>query len=234
VKIALLIASFIVVVVIAVVAMRRGSGVIQPVDRLRAHLAVRSNVSVFLSSDGSTWERATLKGELLEVRGVELALSEVKRYVISYPSGSVLDAEGVTRLPAGTHFMADGEPATLTLRSGDFVNDPAFVTVEFEPSPTHPNDPNYYRTSITNRTGQTVRVTRFGGFSQEGKAWVLSTANGGFYSPIDFDDWYETSNGVLPSGKRLSDPTNYGGRPTLWAYEVEDASGTRKWVGGAW
>lgn len=212
----------------------RGSAPLQPADRLRAHLAVRHNVSVYLSADGTTWERATLNGGRLQVRGVDVADADLERFVIAYPSGAVLDTEGVVALPAGTHFMADAAPATFALRPQDVVTDPAFVTVAFEASPTHPHDASYYRTSLTNQTATSLRVVRFAAFQQQGDTWVLATANGGFYGPVDFDDWYETSNGLLPPGQRMSDPTNYGARPVLWAWEVEDTAGVRTWVGGVW
>ena len=203
-----------------------------PGQRLARIMEARSNISVYLSADGLTWEPITLRDESgVATKSRSWSFAEVERFVAAYPSGELLDAHGAVRLPPGTHYMRDAPPEEFSLEQKQLV--PRAI-VSFSKSPTHPADSSYYKTSIRNETSTPLQVLRFGGFvSSAPGVWQLNNVSGGFYTPSQFSDWYDCPGATIQLGQTVADPTNYGGRPVLWAYEVQ-AGTERFWVGGMW
>ena len=169
--------------------------------------------------------------------GRSVALVDVSAYAVTYPSGMVVDImpETARPFPPGATFPEDVRPReSYSLRVADVQPGRLRVPVSFGRSGGHPEDARYYTTTLHNAGEEAVRVVRFGGFADRGTTYELSTITGGFFPAAYFRDWYAVPDpdGWLQAGESVSDPNNYGGLDSLWAYEIETASGERFWTGG--
>jgi len=203
-----------------------------PGQRLARILSARSNITTYVGEDGVSWEPVTTH----TTTGVRTAsrfwsFDDIRRFVVAYRSGELLDVEAPVELPDGTHYMQDAPPENFFL---DQEQVSPTAAISFAESPTHPHDVTYYETTIINGSNLPMQVLRFGGFVPAGPGrWRLNNASGGFYSSSQFADWYDCPGGLIRLGQSVSDPTNYGPAPVLWAYEVQTGS-ERIWVGGGW
>lgn len=211
--------------------MRHGTG--EDLARLRAHYAARQNIHGVVERDGQ-WRSivAVNDDELTLDDGAHLSLHAALPYnwVVAYPSGEIIDAQRPSQAPPpGMYFMREVEREDHELTDDDLARGEAIAKVSYPPSTTHPGS-EHYATTIENVGSEDFRVLRFGGYVRGAVSWRLNNANGGFYSAQQFRDWYDAPEWLAP-GARATDPTNYGGPPTLWAYEIETRSGQRMFVG---
>jgi hypothetical protein len=128
------------------------------------------------------------------------------------------------------------------------IEDVIFATVEWDEltagknwlDVSHQQDPArldkpYYATSITNRSTEKIRIDRFGTYIQTGKTLVLCSITGGFFSPQQFQEWYELGDSQwLEPGQTVTDPSTYSSRGVYWAYFGTSASGEKFVAGAAW
>jgi hypothetical protein len=93
----------------------------------------------------------------------------------------------------------------------------------------------YYATKITNRSNQRVRIDRFGTFVKTGKALVLHTITGGFFSRQQFQEWYVLGDSLwLEPGQAVTDPNNHSKLGVYWVYFGTTAGGKEFVAGAAW
>jgi hypothetical protein len=205
--------------------------------RLRARLQVRSDYVVFVGVPPDApmrWTRASsyTAEEIVTLEG-RLRIDSVRAFVIAYPNMQVLDAEtaglalpdGIEMLEfresEGAHSITVAE-ATAGLRLVDVSHGPT----------AKPKTAHHYRTALRNLSDEPVRVVKFGGFAEADGRYVLNTVTGQFFTADEFVSWYGApADGWIPPGMEVSDPDNYGGSPSLWAYYCETKSG-QKFVTG--
>ena len=88
-------------------------------------------------------------------------------------------------------------------------------------------------TTLTNVSGQRLRVLRFAGYVRTPLGWILHTVTGGFFSADEFREWYGLGEGEwIEADGSARDPNNYGGPPVLWAYYCLAEDGTEFVAGG--
>jgi hypothetical protein len=91
----------------------------------------------------------------------------------------------------------------------------------------------YYSTIITNRSTEKIRIDRFGTYIRKGRAIVLHSITGGYFSPQQFQEWYGVGGHAwLEPGRSVTDPNNHSNLNLYWAYTCTTASG-RQFVAGA-
>ncbi len=93
----------------------------------------------------------------------------------------------------------------------------------------------YYSTTITNRSTEKIRIDRFGTYTRKGKAIVLHSITGGYFSTQQFQEWYDVGgDGWLEPGRSVTDPNNHSNLDIYWAYTCTTASGRQFVAGASW
>jgi hypothetical protein len=93
----------------------------------------------------------------------------------------------------------------------------------------------YYSTTITNRSTEKIRIDRFGTYIRKGKALVLHSITGGYFSTQQFQEWYDVGgDGWLEPGRSVTDPNNHSNLDLYWAYTCTTASGRQFTAGTPW
>jgi hypothetical protein len=209
--------------------------------RLRAHLDTGRTYQVFVDSQSGAaggWVRVETRRDetLLLEDGSSIALDAVRRFVVAYPSGELLDADPSSdNLPPGVHSMKAADvTVSAVLREEEMARGRALVRVTYGPDAARPRNPHHYATTLTNVSKEKVRILRFGGFVLEPDgAWRLNNIGRGFYTAEQFREWYGVrGDGWILPGETATDPNNYGSRPARWAYYGETASGEAFVTGG--
>ncbi len=162
--------------------------------------------------------------------GSVVSYSNVRAFVVTYPNGQLVDCESCgLPLPAGiTGLWPSSDPDRDLLQLTDLESGKQFIQVTYGPCETNPNDPDQYSTTLKNISQEPVRVDRFAGYTKTSHGWQLSTVTRKFYTAEEFQEWYGLGKAQwIQPGESASDPNNYGGRPLLWAYYCESASGVQ-------
>ena len=124
------------------------------------------------------------------------------------------------------------EPERHELRLEELAEGNERVATTFAPSPIRPQDRSHYATTLTHVGPEPLCVRRFAEYQKQGDRYALSTITGSFFTADQFIAWYgAASDGWILPGASVCDPSNYGGRETLWAYFIELRSGRRLWAG---
>jgi hypothetical protein len=174
-------------------------------------------------------------GTVTVADGGNTPLADVKAFVVAYPNGQVIDCElaglpglvGMTGLTPGRKWHDD------VLRSADLEEGRTYVAVKYGPNKLRPKERGYYSTTLTNISGQRLRVLRFAGYARTPRGWELNTVTGTYYSAGEFREWYGLGQKEwLDPGESACDPNNYGGPPTLWAYYCQTEDGKEFVAGG--
>jgi hypothetical protein len=93
----------------------------------------------------------------------------------------------------------------------------------------------YYSTTITNRSTEKIRIDRFGTYIRTGKAIVLHSITGGYFSTQQFQEWYDVGDdGWLEPGRSVTDPNNHSNLDLYWVYTCTTASGRQFTAGVPW
>lgn len=93
----------------------------------------------------------------------------------------------------------------------------------------------YYSTTITNRSTEKIRIDRFATYTRKGKALVLHSITGGYFSTQQFQEWYDVGgDGWLEPGRSVTDPNNHSQPHLYWAYTCTTASGRQFTAGAPW
>jgi hypothetical protein len=222
--------------VVVLVARRSDS----PGRRLAVRMRQRSDYLVFLGvppANPDRWAAASgLNGDAVVVEGHgEVPLAEVRLFVVAYPGGQLVDCEmGDLPEPPGVFdWGPEPVPDIDVLKAADLEEGRKYVHVSYGPSELRPRDRGHYSTTLTNVSGQRVRVLRFAGYKRTPLGWVLHTVTGGFFSAEEFREWYgQGEREWLGPGESACDPNNYGGPPVLWAYYCQAEDGSEFIAGG--
>lgn len=209
-------------------------------SRLRARMATRNDwvihVGVPLEKPVRWAMVDSYDDSSLVVEGLgSISPAAVREFVVAYPNRQMVDShvvsldypEAVTGLSPGRRQDSD------TVEEADLEIGAKWVEVAHGPVRRDARGETAYSTTLTNVSGERVRVLRFAGYHRVRGRWVLSTVTGQFYSPDEFRSWYGlTDSEWLQPGESATDPDNYGGPRSLWAYYCESESGERFVAGG--
>ncbi len=156
----------------------------------------------------------------------------VKSFIVCYPSGELIDTENqFYPLPKGVYYMNyRTKQVEDYLTQNALENGKRYLSIYFNKSMIHPNDPNYFTTTLKNISSYKIKVIQFGGYIQDGDKWSLNNVSGDFYTEKQFREWYglNTNTWILPK-ESVSDPNNYGAG--LWAYYCQTETG-EKFIAG--
>jgi hypothetical protein len=93
----------------------------------------------------------------------------------------------------------------------------------------------YYGTSITNRSTEPIRIDRFGTYTLTDGDLILHTMTGGFFSPQQFQEWYDLGESEwIEPGQTVTDPNNHSKVGVYWTYFGTTASGQQFVAGALW
>lgn len=90
----------------------------------------------------------------------------------------------------------------------------------------------WHKTTVSATDGE-VTIEHFGAFRWKDGKWVAGSFTGKPFTAENFAEWYSRPKGVLRTGKRYSDPTNWTSEPELkagktrWYFIGTDAKGRR-------
>lgn len=211
-----------------------------PGQRLAALARQRSDYRMLVGvppGEPDSWavvSRVTDDTATVEGHG-KILLGQVKAFVVAYPNGQMIDCELAGLLPpAGMTGLARGRRQHHdVLHPADLEAGGKYVEVKYGRSDSKPNERGHYSTTLTNISGQRVRVLRFAGYARTPDGWTLNTVTGTFYSAREFCQWYGLGEKEwLGPGKSACDPNNYGGPPMLWAYYCQAEEGEEFVAGG--
>jgi hypothetical protein len=182
------------------------------------------------------WAQVTrVDDRVVLAEGTEVPLTEMRAFVVAYPSGAAVDFEDAGLAPPD--WLAWPEPPAEkvndVLRPADLLKGKKYVQVRYGPSALRPGQRSYYSTTLTNISSKRVRILRFAGYTRTSKGFELNTITGNFFSAQDFREWYGMKNSEwIEPGESFTDPNNYGSPPVLWAYYCE-AEGGEQFIAGA-
>jgi hypothetical protein len=93
----------------------------------------------------------------------------------------------------------------------------------------------YYSTNITNRSTENIRIDRFATYTPTGESLVLHSITGGFFSPQQFQEWYDLGKRIwIEPGQVVTDPNNHSNIGVYWVYFGTTASGQQFIAGSPW
>jgi hypothetical protein len=170
----------------------------------------------------------------VEGRG-DIPLAEVRAFVVAYANGQLVDCElaGLPEPPGLAGFGPERGRDDDVLRPAALEKGRKYVEVKYGPSQLRPKDRRHYSTTLTNISGQRVKVLRFAGYVRRQPGWILHTVTGTFFSAEEFREWYGLGEREwLGPGESACDPNNYGGLPVLWAYYCQAEDGEEFIAGG--
>ncbi len=205
-------------------------------DRLRAYLQQFPEYRVMLRmpdrrGDASAWmEVVRVDGDILTTReSVSIAWPEAGSVLIVYPNGDILYAHGdCFPPPDGCRFLTyDETNIRVTYPQLDEGN--AYLRVTYNRTPIPQKGQQLYSTTLTNISAEPIRVVRFCPMEPGRDACV----GGMVYTAEQFHAWYGMAEGQpwVEPGQSVSDDSNFGDPPILWAYFFETPSG-KKMVAG--
>ncbi len=153
----------------------------------------------------------------------------IKAYLITYPNGEILDFNSETiPLPEETSGLVihyNKKEKILTLK--DLVKGNKIINVVYGPSTQVDSEKLYYSTSIKNISDKKIRIINFSPYIKKGLKYGAEIT----YTKEQFMTWYGQSSEWIQPGQTVTDHSNYGGPPCLWAYTIETDDGTTA-IGG--
>lgn len=161
-------------------------------------------------------------------------ITSLKEYIITYRNGNIAhETQEFDNYPAEITFMQDREENHEVFTKAALTEGNSWFKINYSKSPIYPDDTNYYESTITNRSNQKVQVLKFGGFEKLGSnMYKLNTITGDFFGSSDFNNWYMDSPDLwIENYETISDPINYGGKNSFWAYQIKTESGDILWFG---
>jgi hypothetical protein len=211
-----------------------------PGQRLLAHSHDRNDYRMFVGvppGNPTAWAEVSGVNEsrvtLSDSQTVKL--SDVTAYFVAYPGGNLLDHRGPDTLPF-PEWVGGLSPAEIPqhdrLTAADLKQGQSLVRVTFGRSTAQPSSRHHYSTTLTNLSDRPVRVLKFAGYARSGRAFVMNTVTGSFFSADEFREWYGQTGAWIAPGQSVTDPNNYGTPPVLWAYYCELERGQEFLTGG--
>jgi hypothetical protein len=164
-----------------------------------------------------------------------IPLQEITAFFVTYPRGTLVEYHCPRAIPVPDWVHVEGPsgpPDQDRLTPHDLEEGRALVRVEFGRSTREPSSRRHYSTTLTNISGERIRVLKFGGYTKHGGEFFLHTITNRFFSAMTFMEWYGQKNDWLEPGESVVDSNNYGDPPMLWAYYCETQSGRQFVAGG--
>lgn len=161
-------------------------------------------------------------------------IHSLEEYIVTYRNGNIAhETQEFNNYPDEITFMQDEKENREVFTKAELTEGNSWFKINYSKSPIYPEDKNYYKSTITNRSNQKIQVLKFGGFEEiASDKYQLNTITGDFFSSSDFNNWYMDSPGLwIESHEIISDPINYGGKKSFWAYQVKTESGDVLWFG---
>jgi hypothetical protein len=179
----------------------------------------------------SEWRHVkTYDSSRLELEdGTTSSPSEIHSYLLVYPNNEVLGGSNLFYpLPSGLKFLEPEAGVTnrpLSLDSVSVALGKLTCTASHGHFRKDEQGNRIYATTLKNISLQRIRIQKFAGFSPSGDNYILWTVSRNFYSAEQFQSWYSTgADGWIKPGEEVTDESNYGSGPGIWAYfgETED------------
>jgi hypothetical protein len=207
--------------------------------RLLSHSRDRNDYRLLVgipSANPTSWrEVSRIDDKSVTLRDSQLLdLSEITTYLVAYPSGKLVEyrCPNSLRIPDWITFPEDsGSPDNDKLTAADLQDGCSLVRVEFGKSTSEPSSKHHYSTTLTNISGNRIRVIKFAGYSKTGNEYSLNTITSQFFTSDDFKEWYGQKSEWIEPGESVTDSNNYGSPPVMWAYYCE-TNDSRKFVTG--
>ncbi len=160
----------------------------------------------------------------------KIDLQEVRAFIITYPSGEVLDTfRAGSSLPDDVHYFNGPvyKDDTEGFSKKRVRND--LAPVVHGKCLSHPNDESYYSTTLTNKTNQKIRVYKFAPMNKVFGIFYPSEPQYGYYSPLQFKEWFRVrdEDGWISPNEQVTDPDNWGSGKGFWAYFIEGENGDK-------
>ena len=115
--------------------------------------------------------RCVEDGLLTLSSGQRFRPGEAESFVVAYESGELVDARNPSSIPLPESVSGLARPVLaegVSLSALEVGRPQDWLEIRFGRSPTHPNDDNYYSTTLRNKSDVAVKVTKFAGFVREG------------------------------------------------------------------
>jgi len=171
--------------------------------------------------------------ELSGKNGEKFSLDDVSSFIVTYPSGEIIDGELVLEpLPIGLFYIQSQErrKAEILIPTNLEAGNKLLKVIHKEVTERRKG---YYSTTLTNLSSEKIRVKKFAGYGYRSGIYILNTITGGYFSQQHFQEWYGVDeDGWLKPGQMVTDPNNYGGRNGYWVYFCVTQSG-EEFVAGA-
>jgi len=161
-----------------------------------------------------------------------MAVAEISSCIVAYAHGSVLyTSEICAPLPPDIDFVREKKREYDSLRLSDIKAGSEMAKVSHGPL-TRRDDRSFdHTTTLTNASGQKIRVLRFGGYGKYENEYLMGNLGGAFFSSEDFRQWYGQRDEWILPGQSVADLHNYSRPGALWAYCFETESGQRLFAG---
>lgn len=207
--------------------------------KFNRYFAQRNNYRIFVGiplAQPRSWdevlgfENDTLTAADLRIYGI----GDIRSWVVAYANtGEIVDAENLfAPLPPGVNFIKSEKLPLPKFSDADLRHGRTLIRIRFGKSPTHPENPAYYSTSLTNISRHKVRCLSFGGYLRTNEGFKLSTVTRTLFSASQFIEWYGVRHGGwIEPGETVSDPSNYG-LNGFWVYHCETDQTIKFHAGG--
>lgn len=164
----------------------------------------------------------------------EFNIKDVHSFIITYPSGEILDSELVFEpLPQGTYYIKYEEKRKSEILIPEHLDVGNKILKISHKKEIHERRKGYYSTTLINLSQHKVKVTKFSAYSYYKGMYVLSTITGGYFNEQQFNEWYNIDrDGWIKSGQTVKDPNNYGSENTYWVYFFINEIGQKFVAGG--
>ncbi len=207
--------------------------------RLRTYLKQNRNYQIFIGyplANPREWIKILNfnQTELSGKSGEKFSLEDVSSFIITYPTGEILDGQLVfDPLPIGVFYIQSSEirKAEILIPTNLEAGNKLLKVIHEKKVPERRK--GYYSTTLINLYTEKIRVKKFAGYGQRSGIYVLNTITGGYFSEQHFQEWYGVDeDGWLKPGQMVTDPNNYGGGNSYWVYFCVTESG-KEFVAGA-
>ena len=191
--------------------------------RLGFYLAYEPTLTAYVRT------RTSKRHEWTEVStGVAIDLDKVGGYVVTYPSGEIVDHFRMRgRPPEGAHFMEGPTYQDDSSKYKKSLVDNKMVSMAHGPCLSRPDEAEYYSTTITNLSDVRIRILKFVGLWKTFGLFAPRDDGSGYYSPRHFIEWFRVSDkeGWIAPSESVTDPENWGAGAGIWAYFLEKEGG---------
>lgn len=185
----------------------------------------------FFLVHGNWKEGKAINTEVFSIDEEPIKASLLSAYLVTYRNGQlVYESKSFADYPTIIEDMEIVSPKNTTFTLHELTAGNRLFKIRFEESSLIKGG-NYYKTTISNHSGESAKIIRFGGVTKAtGDAYILNTITNDFFSESEFNNWYmDSPEKWIADGQEVFDPINYGGKDGGWIFEAELESGKRFW-----